>query len=155
MELSKNLATLAEDSLQRLGERRTLWFEGEWITNALTQDRARRLHRAFAGLGMGPGRIGALYMTNHPLIYPVFQGLFRTGGAAVPVMFQLQAEELRFVLEDTQAHLLVTDQANLEKARQAVRGLDSVQAIVGRDIAHSTRSGTFVGPGSCRKWRPL
>jgi hypothetical protein len=27
--------------------------------------------------------------------------------------------------------------------------------MVGRSIALRTRSGTFVGPGICRKWRPL
>src|SRR5258706_15522689 len=27
-------------------------------------------------------------------------------------------------------------------------------SIVGRSMARSTRSGTFVGPGICRKWRP-
>src|SRR3954470_21960629 len=27
-------------------------------------------------------------------------------------------------------------------------------SIVGKSIARSTRSGTLVGPGICRKWRP-
>src|SRR3954447_18857993 len=27
-------------------------------------------------------------------------------------------------------------------------------SIVGASVARSTRSGTFVGPGICRKWRP-
>ncbi len=132
--MTDNLATLAEDSLQRLGERRNLWFEGEWTTNAQTQDRARRVHRALDDLGGGKGTITALCMGNHPLIYPVFQGIFRTGGAAVPVMFQLPAPELRYVLEDTQAKFVITDQENLAKVREAVAGLDHVQAIVGRGI---------------------
>lgn len=130
----QNLAELAEEALQRLGERRSLFFDGEWVTNAQTQDRARRLQRAFADLGLGPGKIGALCMMNHPLIYAVFQGIFRTGGAAVPVMFQLAAAELRFVLEDTQAHLIVTDQANLEKVREATKGLAQLRWIVGLGI---------------------
>ena len=122
--MSDNLATLAEDSLQRLGERRNLWFEGEWTTNAQTQDRARRVHGALMDMGGGKGTISALCMGNHPLIYPCFQGIFRTGGAAVPVMFQLPAAELRYVLEDTQARFVFTDQENLEKVREAVGGLD-------------------------------
>jgi hypothetical protein len=28
-------------------------------------------------------------------------------------------------------------------------------SIVGWAIARKTRSGTFVGPGICKKWRPL
>ncbi|REJ76995.1 MAG: acyl-CoA synthetase [Acidobacteria bacterium] len=129
-----DLASLAEHAHQRLGERRSLWFEGGWVTNTETLERARRLHRAFAELGLGKGRIGALCMINDPLIYPVFQGIFRTGGAAVPVMFQLSASELRFILEDTRAHLVVTDAANLEKVKEAVLGLDSVQTIVARGV---------------------
>ncbi len=129
-----NLANLAEEALDRLGERRSLYFEGDWVTNAQTLDRARRLQRAFAELGVGPGKIVALCMTNHPLVYPVFQGTFRTGGAAVPVMFQLAAPELRFIVEDTKAHVVVTDEANLDKVREGVAGLDNVKWIVGRGI---------------------
>jgi long-chain acyl-CoA synthetase len=127
-----NLASLAEQSFDRLGERRSLFFEGEFFSNAQMLDNAGRLQRAFAGLGMGKGHIGAICMSNHPLVYPVFQGLFRTGGAAVPVMFQLSAPELRYVLADTRAHLVVTDEVNLEKVLEAVKGLDHVRAVVVR-----------------------
>ena len=36
------LPTLAEEALDRLGERRSLWFEGDWVTSAQTAERARR-----------------------------------------------------------------------------------------------------------------
>ena len=143
-----NLATLAEDSLQRLGERRSLNFEGEWVTNAQTMDRARRLQAAFAELGAGSGDIVALCMVNHPLVYPTFQGIFRTGAAAVPVMFQLSEPELQYVLEDTQATGVVTDSFNREKVIAACDGLDCVRWIVVLDapsgeaspLEHSLRS---------------
>lgn len=135
--MAENLATLAEEALARLGERKSLVFEGQEFTNAQTLAQARRLQRAFGQLGVEKGRIGALCMVNHPVVYPVFQGLFRTGGAAVPVMFQLQARELRFILEDTAAHLLVTDTANLEKALEASEGLDALRWIVVRGLEGS------------------
>ncbi len=126
---ASNIAILAEDSLQRLGERRLLNFEGEWVTNAQTMNRARRLQAAFAELGAGKGDIVALCMVNHPLVYPVFQGIFRTGAAAVPVMFQLSEAELRYVLEDTQAAGVVTDSFNREKVLAACAGVESVRWI--------------------------
>ncbi|MDX1385576.1 MAG: long-chain fatty acid--CoA ligase, partial [Thermoanaerobaculia bacterium] len=132
--MTMNLASLAEDALERHGERRSMWFEGEWTTNVQTLDRARRLQRGFRDLGIGKGSIAALCMANHPLIYPVFQGLFRTGGAAVPVMHQLQAPDLRYVLADTRARIVVTDAENLDKTRRAVAGLEHVEAVVGRGI---------------------
>lgn len=63
-----DLARLAEQAAARLGERRTLHFEGEWHTNLETLDRARRLQRSFSELGLGPGRIAALCVANHPSI---------------------------------------------------------------------------------------
>ena len=72
-------------------------------------------------------------MVNHPVVYSVFQGIFRTGAAAVPVMFQLTTPELRYILEDTGAHALITDTANLEKAREAIAGLPGMKwmAVLG------------------------
>jgi long-chain acyl-CoA synthetase len=65
-------------------------------------------------------------------VYPVFLGVFRPGAGAVPVMYQLAAPELRFVLADTEAHGVVTDTANLPKVREAVAGLDHVEWIAVR-----------------------
>jgi long-chain acyl-CoA synthetase len=140
-----DLARLAEQAAARHGERRTLHFEGEWHTNLEILDRARRLQRSFSELGLGPGRIAALCLANHPLVYPAFQGIFRTGAAAVPVMFQLAAAELRFVLEDTGAQGVVTDLANLDKVREAVSGLDHVEWI-------AVRGGTTEPNNRPREW---
>jgi long-chain acyl-CoA synthetase len=112
-----------------LGERRSLVFEGAAHTNLQILDRARRLHRALADRGVGPGRIVALCMINNPCVYSTFQGIFRTGAAAAPVMFQLAARELRFILEDTAACGVVTDLHNLEKVRKATDGLKHVEWI--------------------------
>lgn len=132
-----NLAELAERSAERLGERMTLDFEGEQFTNWQMLDRARRLQRALADLGFKRGEIAALCMVNHPIIYPLFTGIFRTGATAVPVMFQLTAPELRYVLEDTKASGVFTDAMLLPKVREAVKGLDHVKwiAVLGGEDA--------------------
>ncbi|HVS14066.1 MAG TPA: AMP-binding protein [Thermoanaerobaculia bacterium] len=136
-----NLAQLAERAAERHGERRNLVFEGRVHTNLQSLDLARRLHHAFAERGVGPGKIVALCMINDPMVYPTFQGIFRTGGAAVPVMFQLAVPELRFVLQDTGACGVVTDLHNLEKVRKAVDGLDQVEwvAVLGGRSRRSSR----------------
>jgi Acyl-CoA synthetases (AMP-forming)/AMP-acid ligases II len=136
-----NLATLAEQSLERLGERITLDFEGQKITNVASHERSLRLHRAFSELGMKRGEIAVMCMVSHPSVYDVFQGIFRSGGTAVPVMFIVTDKELRFVLEDTRARGVVTDAFNLGKVREAVKGLDFVQWIAvqgGQDKPRAT-----------------
>ena len=73
-----NLAELAEHSAQRLGERMVLDFEGERFTNTQLLEKAQCIHGALADLGLGKGEITAMCMLNHPMVYPVFQGIFRT-----------------------------------------------------------------------------
>ena len=127
-----NLAQLAEHSAARLGERMALLFEGERFTNWQLLDWARRLQGGLLDLGLIRGKVAILCLVNHPLVYPVFQGIFRTGATAVPVMPQLAVPEIRYVVSDTGAQGVVTDTAGLPKVREAVQGLDHVRWIVVR-----------------------
>lgn len=124
-----NLGQLAEESFERLGERLTMIFEGEKHTNASSLEKARILQQAFTELGVEPDDAVAVCMTNHPAVLWSFQGIFRCGATAVPVMFQLSAPELRFVLEDTKAVGVITDATLLFKVREAVKNLDHIQFI--------------------------
>ena len=136
-----NLAKLTEDAVQRLGERMTLNFEDEQFTNVKMLDWARRLHRSFSRLGLRRGDIAAMYLFNHPLVYPVFGGIFRTGATALPVMFLLTTPELRFVLSDSKAKGVITDGMGIDKVREAAEGLDHIQWILvlgGEDASESS-----------------
>ncbi len=124
-----NLAILAEEAAARFGERKTLVFEGEAVTNWQILKRARQLQRAFAELGLGRDKNAALCMVNSPLVHSVFGGIFRTGATAVPVMFQLTAAELRYIFADTAAYSIITDATLIGKVREAVAGLAHIQWI--------------------------
>ncbi len=125
-----NLAQLAEASAERLGERVSLEYDGEPFTNLQLLENGKRLHAAFAELGLVRGSRVVVQMMNHPLIYPVMQGIFRAGGTAVPVMPQLAAAELRYVLSDVEAQIIVTEAERLATVREAVQGLSHVRQIV-------------------------
>lgn len=133
MQNPRNLVELAEGSFERCGERLSLVFEGEKYTNRQILEHSRRLHRAFTDLGLEKGKIAILFMINHPLVYGVFQGVFRTGATIVPVMFQATAAELRYVLEDTKAEAIITDAFCLDRVREAVAELESVKWIAVRE----------------------
>ena len=126
----RNLAELAEASAERLGERAVYEIDGQQLTNWKILDHTRRLHTAFAELGLRPGDRVAVLMMNHALVFPVLQGVFRCGATAIPVMPQAAAAELRYVLADTQAKLVVADVERLATVREAVAGLPHVQHIL-------------------------
>jgi long-chain acyl-CoA synthetase len=124
-----NLATLAQDAVERLGVFDSMVFDGETFTNAQQLDRSKRIHRRLEDLGIGRGDRVVLCMVNHPLIFPAVQGIIRTGAAAIPVMFILTAPELRYILSDCGASAVVTDHHNIDKVRLAVDGLEHVRLI--------------------------
>lgn len=130
METALNLATLAEDALQRHGERKTVVFEGETITNAQTLERACRFQTGFQNLGIGTGDIVGMCMINHPYVYGVFQGGYRTGATMAPMMFQLTPTELNYIVGHTEAKAVITDTMLVDKVREAVVGLDHVKHII-------------------------
>ena len=159
---SQNLAELAEASAERLGERSIYEIDGEQFTNWQLLDRGQRLHAALAELGLGRGGRAVVLMMNHALVYPVFQGIFRCGGTAIPVMPQAAAAELRYVLADTEAQLVVTDVERLPTVREAVAGLPHVRHILvqggdGQSASHAARDPARCAVGlraadlACRK----
>jgi long-chain acyl-CoA synthetase len=105
-------------------------IDGEQFTNLQLLDRGRRLQRALAQLGLARGSRAVVVMMNHALVYPVFQGIFRTGAGAIPIMPQAAAAELRYVVADTAAQMVVTDADRLPVVREAVAGLPHVRHIL-------------------------
>jgi len=128
-----NIPQLAEDAFKRLGKRNVMVFEGKEVTNWDLLDTGRRLHRAFSRLGLSKEDVAVLCMMNHHLGYGVFQGILRTGGTAIPVMFMWTAPEVRHVVSDSRAQGVVTDLMNIDKIREAVEGLDHVKWIAVMD----------------------
>ncbi len=125
----RNVAELAEDALARQGERTTILYDGERVTNAAILREGRALHGVLKDLGVGLGDVGALCMINHKYVYSVFTGVFRTGATVVPAMFGLSASELRYIFEWTEAKVVFTDLYCLDKVREAIKGLPHVRFL--------------------------
>jgi acyl-coenzyme A synthetase/AMP-(fatty) acid ligase len=77
-----NLAALAQSALDRLGERVTLDFEGQPYTNLQMMDWSQRLQGALMRLGLKKGDAAAMCLINHPMVFSVFGGIFRSGATA-------------------------------------------------------------------------
>lgn len=126
----RNLPELAEEAIDRIGERTTIIFNGERVTNIRTLEEGRRIHRALQDHGIDRGAVVALCMINHPYVYSVFTGVFRSGATLVPVMFQLTPPELEYIFSHTEAKCIVTDHILVDKVREAVQNLDHIKFLV-------------------------
>jgi len=130
-----HLSQLAESAAERLGDRVCLEFDNQHFTYRQLFEQGQRMQAGLAGHGLAHGSRVVVLSMNNTLIYPLFQGIYRNGATAIPVMPQAAPAELRYVVEDTQAQFIVVDKDRLATAREAVAGLPFVLAILVADGA--------------------
>ena len=123
------LGALAERSLERLGDHRSLEFEGTWHTAAGLHAQAVRLSAGFTALGVRPGDRVAVCMTNCPEVLLSYAALWRAGAVPTPVISAVTPPELRHVLIDSGAVVAVASQASLPLVAEAAGGL-AVQVVL-------------------------
>lgn len=128
----QNLAALAEESLQTKGEYTALKFNDTPHSNAETASNGRRLQTAFSQLGLQKEDIVLVCMVNDPILHSVFLAGFRTGAALVPVVSQLIASELEYIIQHTTSKAVITDIEKIDAMRQAVRNAPHVKWIAVR-----------------------
>jgi long-chain acyl-CoA synthetase len=69
--------------------------------------RADQAARAFRRLGIGDGHRVAVAFGNRPEFFEAMEGLARAGATAVPISWRFKSDEIRYMVEDSGANLLV------------------------------------------------
>ncbi len=135
MPSSSNLARLAESAFERRGAYESLLFEGSWHNSAELFERSRRIAGGLAALGVAPGERVVVSMANCPEVSIVYQAVWRAGAVVTPATFLLPPEDLRHVIEDSEACAVITTSEFLDKVREAVAGLEAVRHVICTDAA--------------------
>ena len=125
-----NVAMLAEEHIERLGDVPLMIFEGREISNVQVRDNSNRLAGALRKLGVGEGDVVAVSMSNCPEVFESFGGIYRVGAVVLPVLFVLSEEECRFILEDSGAVAVITDAVLAAKMLAACEGLEKVKHVI-------------------------
>src|SRR5262245_30067995 len=81
---------------------------GQNLTYAELNKRADALAAHLISLGVGPEVLVALYLERSPEMIVAILGVLKAGGAYVPVDLAYPKERFSFMLEDTQAPILLT-----------------------------------------------
>ena len=125
-----NLARLAEDSFERLGDREAVFFEGRWYRSGEMQQRSARIAGGLAARGIQPGDRAVVMMSNSPDVGMIYTALWRAGAAITPAIFLLSDDELTNILKDSGARVVFTSPEFLPKVRGAAAAAPEVQWIV-------------------------
>ncbi len=97
-----------ETSARRYPDKEAIIYYGARISYRELWDAVQSFAAALMELGVGKGDRVALYLQNTPHFFISFFGVLRAGGVVVPVNPMLTEEELKFILVDSGAVVVVT-----------------------------------------------
>ncbi|HEY0607123.1 MAG TPA: amino acid adenylation domain-containing protein, partial [Herpetosiphonaceae bacterium] len=104
------LHTLIEAQAARTPAATAVVFEGETLTYAALNDRANQLAHHLRALGVRSETHVAICIERSLDLVVGLLGILKAGGCYVPLDPSYPPERLRFMLEDAQAHVLLTQQ---------------------------------------------
>jgi long-chain acyl-CoA synthetase len=140
---SHNLARLAEETLDRLGDYESLSFEGTWHRSGELFERARRIAAGLTELGVKPGDRVVVLASNSPDVPVLYNAIWRAGAVVTPVIFLVTPAELARILESCEPRLVIAspelsvegaldigDLPEAEPAEIVPRGDDDLAALL-------------------------
>jgi len=108
--LDQTVVTLFEEQVQQYPDAVALRFEDERITYRELHERSNQLAHLLRSKGIGPDSKVPVFIDRCPEMIIAVLGIWKAGGAYVPVDPAFPEERVRYILEETEAHLVVTNQ---------------------------------------------
>ncbi|WP_170765856.1 class I adenylate-forming enzyme family protein [Ruegeria lacuscaerulensis] len=125
-----NLGYLVTRAARFWADRIALKDERVALSYAELDDRTNRLATALAGLGVAKGERVAVLAWNRVEIAEAEVALLKGGFVRVPINARLSAEEVVHVCADSQVRVLITDEAHLAAAQQALTETSGLQTLL-------------------------
>jgi len=141
-----SLQRLTEQSWDRLAAGSVLHYEGRLWTGEQLAERVRRVTGGLQEAGLSPGERVVVCMANCPEVSITYSAIWRNAAVATPVLFLLSVDELRHVLSDSGAALVVTTPEFLPKVMAAAADLATVRGIIVVGQPMTERPAAAAGP---------
>ena len=129
-ELTKHHATLWEAIADRIPESPALQHGERRITWASFDDRAARLAQALLDAGIGAGDTVAIDLFNCPEFFEVFFAALKIRAVPANVNYRYGSAELRSLLENAEAKVLVYDAALRDRVAPVVSDATGIRLYV-------------------------
>ena len=113
------------------GTQQSLFYEGRWYTPADLFERATRVSGGLRECGVTPGDRVVVVMANSPDVGIVYHAAWRAGAVATPAIFLLPPQELRHIITDSEASMVVVSPEFLPSVQAATEGLDTRVVVEG------------------------
>jgi long-chain acyl-CoA synthetase len=130
--VTSNLASLLTNAARSFAGRPAVTWGSETITYGELHRRVVALDGWLRAQHIGRNTRVAVFMDNRPEFLVAMFGTWRCGAALVPCNARLTADELSFLISDSKAAVIVTDEANAATARAASGG--AVVCVAGPEL---------------------
>ena len=136
-----NLVKLSEERIAKFGETNSLVYQDETYTTTRIYEMSRRLAAGLQSLGVGRGDHVVVSMPNSPEVFACFGAIWRIGAVIVPIMFLLGEDETRYILDHSDAKMVITSQDLLEKIDKAREGIEHIHNVVTKLLPKNLTAG--------------
>jgi len=119
-QLTYNLADLWEAVSDRVGEREAVVAGDRRLTYSQLEERANRLANHLSGVGVGPGDFVGCYLTNGTEYLEALLAAFKLRAVPVNINYRYEADELRYLLDDSGSVVLLCDEAFVPRVAEVV-----------------------------------
>ncbi|MGO4951398.1 amino acid adenylation domain-containing protein [Paenibacillus sp. DRB1-1] len=126
----RTIHQLVEEQVKRVPEATAVVFEGRWLSYGELNERANRLARTLRSVGVLPNQLVGLMARRSLETVVGILAVLKAGGAYVPIDPEYPEERIRYILENSNAQLLLTQRELLQQVpfEGIVLALDDEQA---------------------------
>ncbi len=129
-----NMAGFQVEGIKRYGEYQQFTYLTDHskivLSNVEVDRRAQAVAGGLKGLGVRKGDIVGVIVSNIPEIPELMNGTMRMGATFLPIIFMLTPKEVRYILDDAQPRILITEEKLWPKLKEALEGNRTIQKIV-------------------------
>ena len=112
---NKTIYQLFEEQVERTPNNIAAVFEGQQLTYQELNSKANQLAYYLRKIGVSPDTLVAIAIERSLEMIIGLLGILKAGGAYVPLDPSYPVERLQFILEDTQASIIITEMKTIDK----------------------------------------
>jgi len=125
-----NIAQLSLNNIKDYGEYTATWFDERTITNVQQYHHACKFAALLQNHGVSAGDRVIVMMLNSPVVTSAFTAAWKIGAVIIPVTPTWTAREVRYLMEDSGASVVITSPELAPRIVEASQGLESVRQIL-------------------------
>lgn len=138
------LGEIITQARQESPDKTALLFKGQKWSYAQLDDQVNQVANGLQKEGLKKGDRVGLLMLNSPYFIINYFAIVRLGAIAVPINVMFKGDEIKYLMNDAQASMMIIAPAFLNMVQQVADGLETVKKIMVVDIDYTIEDKGFL-----------